>query len=222
MNSNSFVLELTDISKSFGNLHILKGASLQLKRGEIIAILGASGVGKSTLLHLAGLMEKPTSGEIFIDNEKVLELSHEEKSFLRLSKIGFLFQFHYLLPDFSALENVMIPARLANDNLNDAEKKARELLTKLGLVDRLSHRPYELSGGEQQRVAFARSMMRDPHILLCDEPTGNLDEASALDMFQLIRESVLEKNMAAIVVTHNEGLAKHTDKIYHLKEGKLV
>ncbi len=215
------LLHLSDVRKQFGSLEILQGVSLDVQVGKKIAILGPSGAGKSTLLHVAGLMERPSEGKVLFKGKDSSLLSEKETAALRLNSIGFLFQFHYLLPDFNILENTMIPVRLAGANLSQGETEARNLLTKLGLANRLTHRPHQLSGGEQQRAALARALIRRPALLLCDEPTGNLDAKTAKGMMDLVWEEVAERNLSLVLVTHNEELARKVDISYHLADGKL-
>jgi lipoprotein-releasing system ATP-binding protein len=215
-------LSLRGISKSFGPLDILNDVNLDVKAGETVAILGPSGAGKSTLLHIAGLMEKPTRGEVHIEGKHIKDLSDTALSNERLNQVGFLFQFHYLLPDFDVLDNVLMPTRLANDAPMESLDRAMIFLERLGLKDRLTHRPHQLSGGEQQRVALARAMIRHPKVLLCDEPTGNLDEGTARDVISLLWDEVKRNNVSTIIVTHNEMLAKETNRSYYLAHGRLV
>jgi lipoprotein-releasing system ATP-binding protein len=216
------VLELRNITKRFGSLDILRGVNLLLNEGQTASIVGPSGAGKSTLLHIAGLMERPTSGEIFINQRSTVNFSDNDLAKERLNTIGFLFQFHHLLPDFNVLENVLIPSRLAGDDLGASTKQAKEILERLGLSARLDHKPYQLSGGEQQRTALARAVIRKPKILLCDEPTGNLDQHTAQEVFSLIWSEIKRDGVVAVVVTHNEALAQQADASYHLVEGKFV
>ncbi len=215
------VLELKNVTKNFGPLRILEDINLSLKKGKVIAILGPSGAGKSTLLHIAGLMEKPSGGEIHLNNKPAHQLSEVERSHERLNTLGFLFQFHHLLPEFDVLENALIPCRLANDNMKSSTKYARVVLNRLGLGERLHHRPHQLSGGEQQRVALARALVRKPQILLCDEPTGNLDQNTAQEVWRLIFDEVKNEGLATIIVTHNEGLASQASLSYYLTGGVL-
>lgn len=215
------VLRLEKISKSFGELQILREVDFVLNEGETIAIVGPSGAGKSTLLHVAGLMERPTSGQVFINSKNTSSMDEALRAQQRLNSIGFLFQFHHLLPDFNLLENVLIPARLAGDDLGSAEDEAVKLLRQLGIENRMKHKPHELSGGEQQRAALARALIRQPKLLLCDEPTGNLDLQTARNVTDLIFQEVERTGVAAIVVTHNEQLAKQARAAYHLSDGKF-
>jgi len=215
------ILALTHISKQFGKLEILKRVDLQLKKSESIAIVGPSGIGKSTLLHIAGVMERPTKGEVEIGGEKTSSLSEALTSRLRLDKIGFLFQFHYLLPDFDVLENVLIPCRLAQDDMARAEEEARMLLKRLGLVPRLHHKPNQLSGGEQQRTALARALIRKPSLLLCDEPTGNLDLETAKTVLSLLWDEVKQFQLSVLIVTHSPLISAQADHVLYLEGGVL-
>ncbi|OVE76134.1 hypothetical protein BVX98_06555 [bacterium F11] len=216
------LLYLLNIKKSFGALQILDEVSLKLNEGESIAILGPSGAGKSTLLHIAGLMEKPSGGSVLIKGQKMEIMSEYHRAQERRDRVGFLFQFHYLLPDFDVIENVLIPARMAKDNLVNAEKEAHEILEQLGLENRLHHRPYQLSGGEQQRAALARALIRKPDILLCDEPTGNLDQKTGQSVMSLVWSEIKTRKLASIIVTHNEKIAKEADSICYLENGHLT
>ncbi len=215
------LLYLENIQKNFGSLEILQGVTMPVPEGTKIAILGPSGAGKSTLLHVAGLMERPTQGKVFFKGEDSSEFSEKETAAVRLNSIGFLFQFHYLLPDFNVLENTLIPARMAKDDIKKAEAEAKNILEKLGLSARLNHRPHQLSGGEQQRTALARALIRRPSLLLCDEPTGNLDSKTAKTMMDLLWAEVEERKLSIMLVTHNEELARKADISYHLTDGKL-
>ncbi len=209
------------MSKSFGDLDILRNISFDVCVGESVAIVGPSGSGKSTLLHLAGLMDHPTSGTLLLNNNEIPRLDEMDLARLRLESIGFLFQFHHLLPDFNVLENVLIPTRLAGDDLVSATKDARSLLSRLGLANRMNHKPYELSGGEQQRTALARSLIRRPKLLLCDEPTGNLDPDTAAGVGDVIWSEIEREGVGAIVVTHNDAISKKADRILNLVDGRF-
>lgn len=215
------VLELSGVGKRFGDLEILSGVSLSLAAGKSAAVLGPSGVGKSTLLHIAGLMEHPSSGVVKINGRDAGNLADADLARERLDTIGFLFQFHYLLPDFDVLENVLMPARIAGDDIDAADQRAEETLARLGLGERLHHRPYQLSGGEQQRAGLARAMMRKPRLLLCDEPTGNLDQQTADGVADVIWDEIHRQGVAALIVTHNERLASRADTIFHLSKGSF-
>ncbi len=216
------MLSTNNLSKSYGNLNILKGVSIEVKKGEIVSIVGASGAGKSTLLHIIGTLDHPDSGKVFIDNVDVFSLSAKKIAQFRNQKIGFVFQFHHLLPEFSALENVMMPALINHVSTGNAQKKASSLLDRMQLSDRLHHKPAELSGGEQQRVAIARSLINDPAIILADEPTGNLDSANSLIIFDMINQLRKELEQTFILVTHNDDLAKQSDRILRMADGKTI
>lgn len=215
------VLQLIDLKKSYktagGDLPVLHGVDLELKRGEIVAFMGPSGSGKSTLLHCIGLLDRPTSGKIYLDGEDVSTASEGERTLLRRHKLGFVYQFHHLLPEFSALENVEMPLRLTGV---DADPKAA--LERLGLGHRLDHRPATLSGGEQQRVAIARGLIHNPKLLLADEPTGNLDPETAETVFDILVQAVRETGVAALIATHNPDLAKRMDRVLRLDHGKIT
>jgi len=219
--SSAFLMELSQVSKTFQDLEILKNLHLKVEKGESIAVLGPSGCGKSTLLHVAGLMDRPTSGRVIMGGQDTSNLAESQLAQIRLNSVGFLFQFHHLLPDFNVLENVMIPNRLAKDDLKSAREKAIENLDLLGLSERLNHRPNQLSGGEQQRVALARALSRNPQILLCDEPTGNLDPHTAEKVIAVIFSEIQKRSVAAIIVTHNPKIAEKADWVYQLREGQL-
>ncbi len=215
------ILELNGVSKSYRDIHVLNDLNFSANKGDAVAILGPSGAGKSTFLHIAGLMDRPTSGSITINGQTATGLPEKELARLRLDTVGFVFQFHYLLADFNVLENVLIPCRLADDDLGAKKKDALELLEKLKLSHRLTHRPQELSGGEQQRAAFARALIRRPAILLCDEPTGNLDPHTADEMMSIVWSEVEARELTTVIVTHNEAVAKRTNVAYHLREGRF-
>lgn len=202
-------------------LEILKGAEFAVWPGQSVALVAPSGVGKSTLLHIAGLLEHPDGGEVYIDSNATSKLSDAERTRIRRVEIGFVYQFHHLLPEFSALENVVLPQMIRGLKKAEAAKRATELLTYLGLKDRLTHRPAELSGGEQQRVAIARAVANAPRVLLADEPTGNLDSTTAETVFQQLLALVRETGMAALVATHNPELAARMDRTVRLKDGVL-
>jgi len=202
-------------------LPILRGASLSLRPGEIIALTGPSGAGKSTLLHIAGLLERPDGGEVIVGDKKCDELSDQERTALRRLELGFVYQFHHLLPEFSALENIVLPQMIANETKKNARDRARTLLGLVGLEDRAKHRPAELSGGEQQRIAIARALANSPHVLLADEPTGNLDEQTADHVFDFLQQAVKSSGVAALIATHNTDLAARMDRRVRLHEGLL-
>ena len=211
-----------NIVKSYGSLPILKGVSLEVNKGEIVSIVGASGAGKSTLLHILGTLEKPDSGTLLIDNTNVFELSAKKLALFRNQKIGFVFQFHHLLPEFSAIENVCIPAWIAGLGKKEAMKKAMELLEILNLKDRVEHKPNELSGGEQQRVAIARALINNPSIVLADEPTGNLDSQNSKAIFDIINNLRNQLGQTFIMVTHNQELADLSDRALTMIDGKTI
>ena len=201
------------------HLHVLQGADLRILPGEIVALVGPSGAGKSTLLHIAGLLEDPDQGEVTVTGQECSQLSDDERTALRRTKIGFVYQFHHLLPEFSALENIMIPLMANGIEKRRARDAAFKLVEGVGLSDRFSHRPAQLSGGEQQRVAIARALSNSPMVLLADEPTGNLDNQTALGVFELLQELVRVRGVGALVATHNLDLAKKMDRILRLENG---
>jgi lipoprotein-releasing system ATP-binding protein len=208
-----------DIHKSFGDLEVLKGISLELSKGEIVSIVGASGAGKSTLLHILGTLDRPTKGTVELNGTLVTRFSEKKLSEFRNRHIGFVFQFHHLLPEFSALENICIPGYIAGMSRREAEGKANGLLEFLNLKERSGHKPSELSGGEQQRVAVARALMNDPDVILADEPSGNLDSASAVELHNLFFRLRDTFNQAYIIVTHNAELADMADRKITIKDG---
>lgn len=222
----SAVLDIQAISKTYRQgtrkLDVLHHVSLSVSAGEIVGLMGQSGAGKSTLLHIAGLLERPSSGEVVIAGKAYAGISERERTKVRLARLGFVYQFHHLLPEFSALENVAMPLIIAGFSLQEAEKRASGLLDRMGLSERLDHRPAQLSGGEQQRVAIARALANEPDILFADEPTGNLDEATADRVMVLLLDVVREQGLAALVATHNPGLAERMDRSLILREGRLV
>ena len=215
------MLKAINIHKSYGNLHVLKGVDLEIKKGEIVSIVGKSGAGKSTLLHILGTLDRPDSGELIINNTKVSQLGQKPLANFRNTNIGFIFQFHHLLPEFTALENVCIPAYIAKSREQAAVTRAKELLDYLGLSDRLDHKPTQLSGGEQQRVAVARALMNNPAVVFADEPSGNLDSESSKDLHQLLFKLRDDFQQTFIIVTHNEELAKMSDRTVTMKDGLL-
>jgi lipoprotein-releasing system ATP-binding protein len=202
-------------------LEVLKGADLEVFPGELVGLIGPSGSGKSSLLHAAGLLEHPTGGTIRIDGQDCSELSDRARTRIRLRDIGFVYQFHHLLPELSALDNVALPLMIAGQSRRAAEVRARSLLTDLGLAERLSHQPAQLSGGEQQRVAVARALANRPRLLLCDEPTGNLDPVTSLGVFQALHDLAREQGVAALVATHNLELTGYMDRVMALRDGRL-
>ncbi|QNE66971.1 ABC transporter ATP-binding protein [Fusobacterium hwasookii] len=223
---NNIIMKLEDIDKFYmetGNkLHILKKLNLEIKRGEFVSILGKTGSGKSTLLNIMGLLDKIDGGKIWIDNKEVSSLNEMERNNIKNHFLGFVFQFHYLMSEFTALENVMIPALLNNfKNKVEIEKEAKELLEIVGLAERIKHKPNQLSGGEKQRVAIARAMINKPKLILADEPTGNLDEDTGELIFSLFRKINKEHNQSIVVVTHARDLSQVTDRQVYLKRGVL-
>jgi len=210
------------IVKSYGELRVLKGVDLEIGDGEVVSIVGSSGAGKSTLLHILGTLDSPDAGEIFFDGEPVHAMKGRSLARFRNNHIGFVFQFHHLLPEFTALENVCIPGWIAGKAKKDVEARARELLRLLGLGERIENKPGALSGGEQQRVAVARALVNSPRIVFADEPTGNLDSANARELHQLFMTLRREFGQAFLIVTHNEELAGMSDRVLHMKDGKMV
>lgn len=216
------ILEATDIHKKYDTLEVLKGVSLQVEKGEIVSLVGPSGAGKSTLLHIIGTLDKPDAGKVMIEGKEVLNQNEKALSAFRNKSLGFIFQFHHLLPEFTALENVCIPAYIANQSKREAETRAKDLLSLLNLSHRLHHKPTELSGGEQQRVAVARALMNHPSLVLADEPSGNLDTNNAHELHKLFFELRDKLNQTFIIVTHNEELANMADRTIHMKDGRIV
>jgi len=216
------MLTAHEISKSYGQLKILKGVDLEVKKGEIVTIVGASGAGKSTLLNILGTLDRPDAGRIVIGNTDVSKLNNKDLSAFRNHRIGFVFQFHHLLAEFNAIENICIPALIAGESRSNAEKKAAKLLDRLGLGDRANHKPSQLSGGEQQRVAVARALVNKPSIVFADEPSGNLDSVNANELHRLFAELRDEFNQTFVIVTHNEHLAKLADREVTMKDGLIV
>lgn len=216
------MLKATSIYKSYGQLQILKGVELEVNRGEIVTIVGASGAGKSSLLNILGTLDRPDSGEVYIDNIEVSKLNNKDLSDFRNHKIGFIFQFHHLLVEFNALENVCMPAFIAGVSRAEAEKRAKELLQMLGLGERMTHKPAELSGGEQQRVAVARALVNKPALIFADEPSGNLDSVNALELHELFVRLRDEFNQTFVIVTHNEELAGMANRTILMKDGLIV
>ncbi|MCQ2223925.1 MAG: ABC transporter ATP-binding protein [Bacteroidaceae bacterium] len=213
------MIKVRNITKSFGDLQVLKGIDLDIAKGEVVSIVGPSGAGKTTLLQIMGTLDKADSGTIEIDGVDVSHLSQKELSHFRNQKIGFVFQFHQLLPEFTALENIMIPAFIAGTGKNEARKRAEELLAFMGLTDRASHKPNELSGGEKQRVAVARALMNRPAVIMADEPSGSLDSKNKEELHRLFFDLRDKIGQTFVIVTHDETLATLSDRVIHLKDG---
>ncbi|MEM9233168.1 MAG: ABC transporter ATP-binding protein [Pseudomonadota bacterium] len=220
--SDTPVLHLDGIVRAYGDLMILDGADLVLKRGEMVALLGPSGSGKSSLLHVAGLLEPPTGGKVLIDDVDAGSLDDRDRTAMRRDRIGFVYQFHHLLPEFTAEANVSFPQRIAGVSPSAAAARSRELISGLGLSDRAHHQPAELSGGEKQRVAIARALANRPSLLLADEPTGNLDVETSRRVFESLMKVVRGEGLAAIIATHDQGLAAKMDRVVTIKDRKLV
>lgn len=216
------MIETRNIHKHYGDLHVLKGINLSINQGEIISIVGASGAGKSTFLQILGTIDKADQGEIFFNNENITNLSKNELAKFRNTNIGFIFQFHHLLNEFDALENVCLPGFIANKNTKSIKNRAEELLVSLGLKDRLLHKPNELSGGEQQRVSVARALINKPLIILADEPSGNLDSKNAEELHDIFINLREEFKQTFVIVTHNEQLANISDRKIIMKDGLII
>lgn len=216
------MIQVEKIEKSFGDLHVLRGIDLAVKKGEIVAIIGKSGAGKTTLLQIMGTLDRPDSGRVMIDGTDVYGLSERELAKFRNKHIGFIFQFHQLLPEFTAEENVMMPALIGGEKRDEAQERARQLLTELGLGERLWHQPNELSGGEKQRVAAARALMMHPSVILADEPSGSLDEANKKELHQLLLDMRSKYNQTIIIVTHDKELAAISDRVITMQDGVIV
>ncbi len=216
------VLKANNIHKSYGTLEILKGVNLEIQRGEIVSIVGKSGAGKSTLLHILGTLDSTDQGDLNIRDTRIKSLNARQLAAFRNRYIGFVFQFHHLLPEFTALENVCIPGFIQKKPAGEVKKRAEELLNYLGLSNRLSHKPTELSGGEQQRVAVARALINQPDIIFADEPTGNLDSMASQDLHRLIRQLRDDYGQAFVIVTHNKELAELSDRCLEMKDGLLI
>ena len=213
------MIEVKNIHKSFGTLEVLKGVDLAVKKGEIVSIIGKSGAGKTTLLQIIGTLDKPDSGRVVIDGVDVFALKEKELADFRNRHIGFIFQFHQLLPEFNALENVMMPAMIARMSEKEAEQRAVQLLTELGMAERLTHKPNELSGGEKQRVAAARAMMMSPDVILADEPSGSLDESNKKELHKLLLQMREQYGQTIIIVTHDKELAEISDRVIEMRDG---
>ncbi len=216
------MLSAKGISKKYGQLQVLKNVEININKGEIVSIVGSSGAGKSTLLHILGTLDKADAGQIILNNQNITSLSGNKLASFRNNEIGFVFQFHHLLPEFTALENVCIPGWIAGKKKSEVENRAKELLQSLGLTNRLQNKPQQLSGGEQQRVAVARALINNPSIIMADEPTGNLDSKNAKELHQLFVDLRQQFNQTFLIVTHNEDLAKMSDRVVHMKDGMVV
>lgn len=217
-----YIIDCQNITKSYQKLQVLNGVNFQVKQGQLLSILGASGAGKSTLLNIIGTLDRADSGNIYLFGQNVTEKSSSSLNEIRNKDIGFIFQFHHLLPEFTALENASMPGYIAKRNTKEVHANAKELLCRLGLEERMHHKPGELSGGEQQRVALARALINKPKLLLADEPTGNLDHSNAEQIIQLILELKADYNMTAIIVTHDKEIANKTDQSFFMKDGRIL
>jgi lipoprotein-releasing system ATP-binding protein len=216
------MLKAEKITRKFGDVSVLKGVDLTIDQGEIVSIVGSSGAGKSTLLHILGTLDKPDSGAIYLNDEALLKLTSKHLAAFRNKNMGFIFQFHHLLPEFDAIENVSIPGWIAGASKRNIRERAAYLLETLGLANRMTHKPGELSGGEQQRVAVARALINEPAIVFADEPTGNLDSQNARELHQLFVKINKETNTSFLIVTHNEELAALSGRTLHMKDGLIV
>lgn len=216
------MIQLTNIEKSFGSLEVLKGIDLEINKGEVVSIVGPSGAGKTTLLQIMGTLDRPDSGKVIVDGVDVSTLSQKKLSDFRNQHVGFVFQFHQLLPEFTALENIMIPAFIGGKSQKEAKRRALELLDFMGLTERAEHKPNELSGGEKQRVAVARALVNNPAVILADEPSGSLDTKNKGELHQLFFDLRDKFGQTFVIVTHDEQLASITDRTIHMKDGRIL
>ena len=215
------MIQINNITKSFGSLQVLKGISLHINKGEVVSIVGPSGAGKTTLLQIIGTLDRPDGGQVVIDGINTTQLSTDKLSDFRNQHLGFVFQFHQLLPEFTAIENIMIPAFIAGRSRSEARRRAEELLDFMGLADRATHKPAELSGGEKQRVAVARALVNNPEVILADEPSGSLDSKNKEELHRLFFDLRDKFGQTFVIVTHDEGLAQITDRTIHLRDGQI-
>lgn len=220
--TNRTVIECSHISKSYGHLQVLRDVSLSIPEKKVVCITGPSGAGKSTLLHILGTLDRPDSGEVILNGHPIAGMKDKELAAFRNRYIGFVFQFHHLLPEFTALENVCLPAYIGGMKHAATENKARQLLNRLGLSERIHHRPSELSGGEQQRVAVARALINDPWVVMADEPSGNLDSARSEELHRIFFDLRDAFGQTFVIVTHNERLARQADMVFHMQDGRVV
>ncbi|MCB0836077.1 MAG: ABC transporter ATP-binding protein [Bacteroidia bacterium] len=216
------MLKAEDIYKSYGQVSVLKGVSLTLNAGEVVALVGTSGAGKSTLLQILGTLDHSDSGKIYFEDRNITRMNEKQKALFRNETLGFVFQFHHLLPEFSALENVCMPAFIAGKNKNETTNRAKDLLSQLGLSARFEHKPTQLSGGEQQRVSIARSLINHPRLILADEPTGNLDTQNSEELYSIIFDLAKTTGVSFLIATHNNALAQKADRICQIKDGVFV